>query len=102
MYLKKNKVGLITVANRIIGNLLQAIIRTYQLIIVPLMPAGVCRFHPTCSHYANEAINLHGPIKGSWLALKRISRCNPFGKAGIDEVPPRTKKTLNIKNHITG
>ena len=46
-----------------------------------------CRFYPTCSEYAIEAINVHGSIKGSWLAVKRIVRCNPLSKGGFDPVP---------------
>ena len=79
----------------IIGKFLQAAIRTYQLIIVPLMPVGGCRFQPTCSHYAIDAISLHGPIQGSWLALKRISRCNPWGGMGTDELPLPTQKNIS-------
>lgn len=50
---------------------------------------GQCRFHPSCSRYAQEAIRRHGATKGSLLAISRILRCNPFGKGGIDPVPPR-------------
>ncbi len=46
-----------------------------------------CRYHPTCSAYALDALRKHGGIKGSWLALKRIGRCQPWGGSGIDEVP---------------
>jgi len=51
-----------------------------------------CRFLPTCSAYADEALRLHGPIKGSLLALKRLSRCHPWGGYGFDPVPPKTKE----------
>jgi len=47
-----------------------------------------CRFHPSCSAYATEAIETHGATRGSWLALRRFARCNPLGSHGIDEVPP--------------
>ncbi len=47
-----------------------------------------CRYMPSCSEYAIEAIETHGPLSGSWLAAKRIARCNPFGSSGIDLVPP--------------
>ena len=69
--------------------LLIKLIKLYQKIPGPWHNA--CRFYPTCSNYAIEAINLHGAIKGSWLAIKRIFRCNPFSKGGFDPVPP-TKK----------
>ena len=51
-----------------------------------------CRFHPTCSAYADEALRLHGARKGSWLALRRLMRCHPWGGHGHDPVPPRTDK----------
>lgn len=63
-----------------------ALIRFYQTCISPLTPAA-CRYTPTCSQYACEAIVKYGPLKGGWLALKRILRCNPFGGSGYDPVP---------------
>ena len=65
---------------------LLALIRAYQYILSPLfMPA--CRFHPTCSEYAFEAVERYGSVKGSWLALRRILRCHPFHAGGFDPVP---------------
>ncbi len=61
-------------------------IKLYQWVISPLLPAS-CRFTPTCSEYAKNAIVKHGPIKGGWLALKRIVRCHPWGGKGYDPVP---------------
>ena len=61
-------------------------IRFYQGAISPLFPP-VCRFTPTCSQYAVEAIMRHGVVKGSWLALRRIARCHPWGDSGYDPVP---------------
>ena len=61
-------------------------IRGYQRFISPLTPP-VCRFTPTCSNYAIEAIRRHGPLRGTWLAIKRIARCNPWGGSGYDPVP---------------
>ena len=75
------------------GKFLQGLIRAYQLMIIPVMPAGGCRFHPTCSVYAIDAIGQHGPIKGVWLALKRILRCHPWGEVGADHVPLPEDKT---------
>jgi uncharacterized protein len=63
-------------------------IKLYQNLISPLTPAS-CRFTPTCSQYAAEAIRRHGPLRGSWLALKRISRCHPWGGSGYDPVPEK-------------
>lgn len=66
--------------------LLVAPIRLYQLAISPLLPKS-CRFEPTCSHYAIEALRRHGPLKGGWLAVRRIGRCHPWGGRGFDPVP---------------
>ncbi len=68
--------------------LLRALIRGYQLFISPLLGPR-CRFYPTCSHYALEAIEVHGPWRGGWLALRRILRCHPWHPGGLDPVPPR-------------
>lgn len=62
------------------------LVRGYQLLISPVLP-GSCRFYPTCSSYAMEALNHHGLFKGGWLALRRIGRCHPWGGEGIDPVP---------------
>lgn len=72
--------------------LLTALVRFYQLTISPLTGPR-CRFIPTCSTYAIEAVNVHGSIKGSWLATKRICRCHPFCEAGYDPVPPNVEKS---------
>jgi putative membrane protein insertion efficiency factor len=63
-----------------------AIVRGYKKFISPLLPPS-CRFTPTCSEYAMEALQKHGAWKGSLLAIWRILRCNPFGKGGYDPVP---------------
>lgn len=68
--------------------LLIAPVRLYQLFISPLLPNS-CRFTPTCSAYAIEALKVHGPIIGLWLTIRRIARCNPWGGHGYDPVPPR-------------
>lgn len=47
-----------------------------------------CRFHPTCSTYALEALSVHGPLRGTWLAVRRLGRCHPWNPGGIDAVPP--------------
>lgn len=67
-------------------------IQFYRKCISPLTPP-TCRFYPTCSAYALEAIDVHGPVKGTWLAMKRIARCHPFSAGGIDYVPPRKDST---------
>ncbi|WP_333696104.1 membrane protein insertion efficiency factor YidD [Flavobacterium sp.] len=62
------------------------LIRLYQILISPLTPA-TCRYEPTCSHYAAEALKKHGVFKGIYLALIRISKCHPWGGSGYDPVP---------------
>lgn len=68
--------------------LLIGLIRFYRTAISPLYPP-VCRFQPTCSQYAIEAIGRFGAIKGSWLAMRRIVKCHPLHPGGYDPVPPR-------------
>jgi hypothetical protein len=63
-------------------------IKVYQTLISPLTPA-TCRFQPTCSHYAKEALEKHGLFKGGKLALKRILSCHPWGGSGYDPVPKK-------------
>lgn len=63
-------------------------IRVYRAAISPLFPP-CCRFTPSCSEYAIEALRVHGPLRGTWLALRRILRCHPWGGSGFDPVPPR-------------
>ncbi len=65
---------------------LMATIRLYQRTLSPLLGQS-CRFDPTCSTYAYDSIRLHGAMRGSWLALKRVGRCNPWGGLGLDPVP---------------
>lgn len=62
------------------------VVRGYQLWISPLLPAA-CRYYPTCSAYAIEAIEKYGAVRGSWLAVRRITRCHPFRSGGYDPVP---------------
>ncbi|WP_372629742.1 membrane protein insertion efficiency factor YidD [Cohnella sp.] len=70
---------------------LQAPIHVYRKFISPLKPP-TCRFLPTCSEYALEAIEVHGAAKGSYLAVKRICKCHPFHPGGFDPVPERKKQ----------
>ncbi|HVP73010.1 MAG TPA: membrane protein insertion efficiency factor YidD [Phycisphaerales bacterium] len=65
-----------------------ALVRLYQATLGHLM-GGHCRFHPTCSHYAIEALKIHGALRGGWLTIRRVLRCHPFGGSGFDPVPPR-------------
>lgn len=75
------------------GGLLIGIVRIYQTIISPFFPA-TCRYVPTCSHYAVEAIQKHGPIKGGWMGIKRIASCHPWGGSGYDPVPEPNKHSI--------
>jgi putative membrane protein insertion efficiency factor len=65
---------------------IRVMIRGYQLLIRPILPPS-CRFYPSCSHYAAEAVTQHGTVHGSWLALRRVLRCHPWGGGGYDPVP---------------
>ncbi len=66
--------------------LLSKLIRLYQLCISPFL-GQCCRFYPTCSDYALEAVQKHGCLKGTWLAMKRVVKCHPLHKGGVDNVP---------------
>jgi len=68
--------------------LLIGLIRVYRLLISPFFPPS-CRFQPTCSQYALDAVERFGSIRGSWMAIKRILRCHPFHPGGYDPVPHR-------------
>jgi len=67
------------------------VIRFYQIAISPYTPAS-CRFSPTCSQYSIEALETHGLFQGGWLAIKRISKCHPWGGSGYDPVPEKKEK----------
>lgn len=76
-------------------------VRLYQRLISPVLPAVLgpncgCRFHPTCSHYASEALRQHGALAGSWLTLKRLVKCTPLHPGGLDPVPlPRCTRVAS-------
>jgi putative membrane protein insertion efficiency factor len=70
--------------------ILLAMIAGYRLLLSPFLGQN-CRFYPTCSAYAAEAIERHGALRGSWLALKRIAKCHPWHPGGVDPVPPATR-----------
>ncbi len=73
------------------------LVRFYQIVISPMLRAltgtrSFCRYNPTCSHYFIQAVQTHGAWRGSWLGIKRILRCHPWGGHGDDPVPPPKKK----------
>jgi len=74
--------------NRILTFPFVVLIKFYQFFISPWLGKN-CRYEPTCSHYTLEALKVHGFFKGSWLAIKRISSCHPWGGEGYDPVPPK-------------
>lgn len=70
-----------------IAKLLLALLRGYRVCVSPLLPKGLCRFDPSCSLYAADAVRLHGAFRGSMLAARRVFRCRPWGGHGYDPVP---------------
>jgi len=66
--------------------LLLALVRAYQYLIRPMLGSN-CRFYPSCSDYAREAIERHGALRGTWLAVRRVARCHPYHPGGFDPVP---------------
>ncbi len=71
-----------------LGHIVALPVRIYRIFLSPWLGHG-CRFQPTCSAYALEALEVHGGLKGSWLAAYRIARCHPWGGTGYDPVPPK-------------
>jgi putative membrane protein insertion efficiency factor len=68
---------------------LVALLRLYRFVVSP-MYGQVCRYHPTCSAYALEAVEQHGAVKGTWLSVRRVLRCHPWAAGGVDHVPAKT------------
>jgi putative membrane protein insertion efficiency factor len=75
----------------VIARLLIGVVRLYQWLLSPLLPPS-CRFYPSCSAYAVEALRLHGALVGVWLTVRRLARCHPFHPGGLDPVPEVTRK----------
>lgn len=73
-------------------------LRLYSRVISPALPAR-CKYYPTCSAYAEQAVRTHGILRGSALAAWRLLRCNPFSKGGVDEVPPPRSRHRHTHSH---
>jgi putative membrane protein insertion efficiency factor len=73
-----------------------ALLTLYKILLSPLFP-GSCRFLPSCSEYAREAVTVHGTVKGVWLAARRLSRCHPLGSSGLDPVPGRSPRMSSTR-----
>jgi len=71
-----------------VSRVLVALVRAYQIVLSPLLGPR-CKYYPTCSNYAIEAVRVHGALRGSGLAAWRVLRCNPLSDGGLDPVPPR-------------
>ena len=79
--------------NRLLSLPLLALLAVYRKLISPVLPQA-CRYYPSCSQYAQDAVRIHGPFVGPWLALRRLLRCHPWAPGGPDPVPARTGKRL--------
>ena len=78
-------------------NVCVVILRAYRAVISPLY-GDVCRYYPSCSHYALQAIQQHGVFKGIWLGSLRIARCHPWAAGGVDDVPVRKSQKYTVTN----
>ena len=78
-------------ASSLVAVPLMVLLWLYRHLISPVLPQA-CRYHPSCSQYAQEAIRIHGPLPGMWLALRRLLRCHPFAEGGPDPVPLQATK----------
>lgn len=83
------------------GALLSALIVAYRGLLSPILP-GSCRYQPTCSHYALDAVRRFGALRGGWLAARRLARCHPWGGFGYDPVPEGDKAGGENENHENG
>lgn len=85
----------------VVARALMLLVRGYQLVPKPVSAVPRCRFLPSCSAYALEALRRHGAVRGVWLAARRLGRCHPFNPGGFDEVPPppdpRRRRTLWVR-----
>lgn len=75
--------------------LLIGFLKAYRLLISPLY-GQVCRYYPSCSAYALEAVTVHGSIRGTWLSMRRLARCHPWADGGVDPVPPARRTSPSV------
>jgi len=74
------------------------LLKVYRFAISPLY-GDVCRYYPSCSAYALDAVRVHGAVKGSWLTVRRLARCHPWAAGGVDPVPPATRPWWRTRLH---
>ncbi len=79
--------------SNLVNQFLRGLIMAYRYLLAPLIP-GRCRYLPSCSHYGLEALQVHGPVYGGWLTLRRLLRCHPWGGHGLDPVPSRLDRSI--------
>jgi putative membrane protein insertion efficiency factor len=88
------------VSPRPVGRLLAGLVRLYQLVVSPWLGPN-CRFEPSCSAYAIEALRVHGAVRGGWLTLRRLGRCQPFCSGGYDPVPEPRRPAVSPGSPVT-
>ncbi len=92
------RVGAKTAMRACITRTMCGLVRAYQLSLGLVLPPS-CRYYPSCSSYAIEALHRHGPLAGLWLAVRRILRCHPWGGGGVDPVPEQIYRSLPVHSH---
>lgn len=90
--------GVLRTLGRVPSLLLVLLVRAYQLLVSPLLGPR-CRFYPSCSAYAVEALRVHGALRGTWLAVRRVGRCHPWNPGGVDQVPPARDRVRRREQH---